>query len=378
MSQSPESIPPKLANAPFNDPRADLVLRSSDDVNFFVFKLILSLASSVFADMFTLPLPAAPQNSSDDPPVAQLPEDAETIDMALRYCYPVQSPEVVTLRDARILMEFERKYQVDVIKPSLMRFLTDTIDRDPVSIYALASAYEYQDIAAQALQSSLMVPIYRLHSPDLQSSTTREQYEALIYYHISCGRVASAVSMRRKWIPEGGTLTTTSPGGNDFGCSVCIMPDFVQPDHRSITRYGPRYLWNYLHRSALVLAHHPDADAITKEAFVLKDMKCDDCKIKKRLEMLECSQAFAAEIGRVIEQVGSHLSHFLLKPLNNAQFATWQVPLPTLEGEGDMNDTVLALLSKSDKLDCPPLKLPTSQTHFGNSLLTRGWGARSG
>ena len=350
MSQSP---PPKLADAPFNGPRADLVLLSSDGVNFFVFKVILSMASSVFADMFTLPLPAAPQTSSHEPPVVQLPEDAETLDMALRYCYPIPSPEVVTLHDARILLEFARKYQVDVIKVSLTRFLTDTIERDPAGIYALASAYEYQDIAAKALQSSLMVPIYQLRSPELQYSTTREQYEALIYYHISCGRVASAVSMRRNWI-TGSILTVTAPSMPSHGCSLCITADFVQPDPRSITRYGPRYLWNYLHRSALVLAHHPNADAVTKEAFVLRDMKCRSCITHKRLEMLECSQAFAAEIRRVIEQVGSQLSQFLLTPLNNAQFATWQVPLPTVEGEGNMNDTVLALISESDKLDLPP------------------------
>ena len=349
------SIPPKLANAPFNGPRGDLVLCSSDGVKFFVFKIVLSLASSVFDDMFTLPLPAASQNSSDEPPIAQLPEDAETLDMALRYFYPIPSPEIVTLRDARILMEFERKYQVDVIKHSVSRFLTDTIERDPVKIYSLALVYEYQDIAAKALQSSLTVPIYQLHSPELQSSTTRDQYEALIYYHISCGRVASAVSMRRKWIPEEGRLTMTSPSGID--CSVCIMPDFVQPDPRKVTRYGPRYLWSYLHRSALVLAHHPNADAVTEEAFVLRDMKCYACLTNKRLEMLECSHAFAAEIRRVIKQVGSQLSQFLLTLLNNAQFATWQVPLPTLEGGGKTNATVLALLSETEDIDLLNVKI---------------------
>ena len=354
MSQSPKSLPPKLANAPFDDRRADLVLRSSDGVNFFVFKLILSLASSVFADMFTLPSPAVSQNSSDEPPVVQLPEDAETLDMALRYCYPVPSPKVVTLRDARILLEFARKYQVDVIKDSdsLARFLTDTVERNPAGIYALASAYEYQDVAVKALRSSLMVPIYLLRSPELLYSTTM-QYEALIHYHISCGRVASAVSTRRNWIP--GKLTTTSHEGNDFGCSVCVMPDSAQSRPCPVTRYGPQYLWNYLHRSALVLAHHPNADAVTEETFVLKDMKCDDCITKKRLEMLECSHAFAAEIRRVIKQVGSQLGKFLLTLLNNAQFATWQVPLPTLEGEGNINDIVLALLSETepDNLEIP-------------------------
>ena len=241
---------------------------------------------------------------------------------------------------------------MDVIKPSLTRFLTDTIERNPAGVYALASTYEYQDIATNALQSSLMVPIYLLHSPELRYSTT-EQYEALMHYHISCGRVACAVSTRRNWIPN--KLTTTSHNGIDFGCSVCIMPDFAQSHPCGVTGYGPQYLWNYLHRSALVLAHHPNADAVTEETFVLRDMKCTGCKVTKSVEMLECSRAFAAEIRRVIKQVSSQLSQFSLTLLNNAQFATWQVPLPILGGEGNINDVVLTLLSESesDNSDLP-------------------------
>ena len=312
MSPSPDLFSPNLAKAPFDDPRADLILRSSDGVNFHVVKIILSLASSVFADMFTLP---TPQNSSDDPTTTTTTtvvcsEDAETLDLALRHCYPIRSPEVAKLRDARILLEFARKYQVDLLEPSLTRFLTDTIERDPVGVYALAAAYECRDIAAKALRSSLTLPIYLLQSPELQYSTT-EQYQALIHYHILCGKVASAVTMRRQWIPAEGKLILASSRKNDFGCTVCVMPDIVQDQHSptpftKVTRYGPRYLWSYLHRSALVLAHHPNADAVTADAFVLRDVDCPYCSHNKRREMLECSRAFAAEIRRVIEEVGSH------------------------------------------------------------------------
>ncbi|KAH9072218.1 hypothetical protein EDB83DRAFT_2572275 [Lactarius deliciosus] len=267
MSPSREFLSPKLAQAPFDDPRADLILRSSDGVNFRVFKVILSLASSIFADMFTLPPPPASQGSSDEPPVVALPEDAETLDLALRHCYPIRSPEV------------------DLLEPSLTRFLTDTIERDPVGVYALAAAYECRDIAGKALRSSLTLPVNLLQSPELQYSTM-EQYQALFHYHILCSKAASAVTMRRKWIPA---------------------EDIVQDQHppspfNNVTRYGPRYLWSYLHRSALILAHHPNPDAVTAEAFVLKDMDCSCCVTNKRREMLECSHAFAAEIKSAIEE----------------------------------------------------------------------------
>ncbi|KAH9000225.1 hypothetical protein EDB92DRAFT_1829942 [Lactarius akahatsu] len=281
MSPSPEFLSPKLAKAPFDDPGADLILRSSDGVNFRVFKVILSLASSVFADMFTLPSPPASRSSSDEPSMVALPEDAETLDLALRHCYPIRSPVVAELRDARILLEFARKYQVDLFEPSLTRFLTDTIERDPVGVYALAAAYECWDIAGKALRLSLTLPVNLLQSPELRYSTM-EQHQALFHYHILCGKAASAILYKDKH--------SHSPFNN-------------------VTRYGPRYLWSYLHRSALILAHHPNPDVVTAEAFVLKDMDCPHCATNKRREMLECSHAFAAEIKSAIEEVGGHLAN---------------------------------------------------------------------
>ncbi|KAI0285939.1 hypothetical protein BGY98DRAFT_249262 [Russula aff. rugulosa BPL654] len=70
-SQSPQSKPPnqfELAEAPFNDAQADLILRSSDEVpiHFRVFKNILSLASPVFADMFSIPSPSSPSENPHD------------------------------------------------------------------------------------------------------------------------------------------------------------------------------------------------------------------------------------------------------------------------------------------------------------------------
>ena len=45
------------ATAPFDHAKADIVLRSSDNVDFRVFKLFLSLASPVFETLFDIPQP---------------------------------------------------------------------------------------------------------------------------------------------------------------------------------------------------------------------------------------------------------------------------------------------------------------------------------
>ena len=53
------------APAPFDDHAADLILRSSDDVDFRVHRLVLILASSTLQSLFTIPQPtsAAPDSS---------------------------------------------------------------------------------------------------------------------------------------------------------------------------------------------------------------------------------------------------------------------------------------------------------------------------
>ena len=43
------------ASEPFDHAKADIILRSSDNIDFHVFKLFLSLASPFFEDMFNIP-----------------------------------------------------------------------------------------------------------------------------------------------------------------------------------------------------------------------------------------------------------------------------------------------------------------------------------
>ncbi|KAI0255773.1 hypothetical protein BJV78DRAFT_1173209 [Lactifluus subvellereus] len=197
-SQSQQS-PEPLANAPFDDTRADVILRSSDGVNFRVFKIILSLASPIFADMFSIPQPT-PNEFHTEPPVVTLSEDSKTLDFALRHLYPVEHPTEIELRDACTLIEFARKYQVKALGPVIARSLTDAIESDPTGVYATAVTYGEADIAIKAARSSLKRPISHLKPSQLQCATA-VLYGELIRYHIACGEAASAVTSQREWFP---------------------------------------------------------------------------------------------------------------------------------------------------------------------------------
>ena len=63
------------------------------------------------------------------------------------------------------------------------------------------------------------------------------------------------------------------------------------------------YSWKYLCRSALILAHHPSAEAITTEAFVLKTNDCPTCAQSLREDMQEVGVILRREVKKVVERV---------------------------------------------------------------------------
>ncbi|KAH9975848.1 hypothetical protein BGW80DRAFT_66589 [Lactifluus volemus] len=302
-----------LPDAPFNDTRADCILRSSDGVDFRTFKIILSLASPIFADMLNNPGPqSVSEQDYDGLQVVTVSEDSKVLNLCLRHLYPLPFTTVlVKLQDASILADFASKYEVKTLESMVVRYLTDAIEDDPVGVYAIAVTSKRKDIAAKAAQSSLKLPFSCLRSPQPQCVTT-EIYKELIVYHAACGDAASAVTSGRKWFPsweQGRLIWYARSGLPTSGCSLCAAQDSVSgppvehKDTKGLRRFGPWCLWNYLHRSASVLARHPSAEAVITRDFVLKFCDCSECPSGTREDMLGFSQIFAAEIEKAVRQV---------------------------------------------------------------------------
>ncbi|KAI9508193.1 hypothetical protein F5148DRAFT_943135 [Russula earlei] len=305
MSMEHPTPQERLAEAPFDDPRADIILQSSDGLQFHVFKIILTLASSVFADMFSIPLPAS--SRPHDKEVVSLSERSEDLELSLRHLYPVPPPETVPLTNVAVLAEFAQKYQVDALEKPITQYLRDNVELDPVGVYAIAVTYGYKDVGTAAARSCLNLPFSRLKSLHEQYATAQHISE-LFSYHVACGEAASEVASGRTWLSsflQDGYFVSTG-GGSRYRCSSCCTLDFINLDQNSESygkRYGPRWLWKYLHRSALILASHPTAEAVTMEDFVLRANDCPSCKQDARQYMLDISERFGGEITTRVEWV---------------------------------------------------------------------------
>jgi hypothetical protein len=73
---------------PSDIPDANLIIRSSDNVNFRVHKSILTMVSPFFKDLLSLPQPSDGE-IVDGLPVVQLSEDSELLNSLISRLYPV-------------------------------------------------------------------------------------------------------------------------------------------------------------------------------------------------------------------------------------------------------------------------------------------------
>jgi len=129
----------------FSSLDADLILTSSDDVEFRVFGRILSEASIVFKDMMQLGN-ATPSGGLNN---VALSENAEILDLVLRFIYPIPDPQVTSFDTLKLLMDTADKYFLKGMMHSLKNILIQPAfaEPQPLRAYALACIHGLQDEA---------------------------------------------------------------------------------------------------------------------------------------------------------------------------------------------------------------------------------------
>lgn len=187
------------AGPPFDHPAADAILRSSDNVDFRVHKLLLSLASTVFNDMFSLPQDtqdASQDEMKDGLPVIQVAEARRVLERFLFMCYPpaaVDPPEFdENFRDVEELMEVAIKYHAERIEKRLRKMLVSPkfLEADPLRVFGAACRCKMSEEAKMAARATLAKDILkREYGPEIASITGGQMFH-LLQYHAECVNVA--------------------------------------------------------------------------------------------------------------------------------------------------------------------------------------------
>ncbi|TFK21775.1 hypothetical protein FA15DRAFT_681962 [Coprinopsis marcescibilis] len=194
---------PQLALCPFDNPEADLILRSSDShpTDYRVFKLLLSLSSPFFSVLFTLPQPKASKYSSskviqDEIPVVQMAEDREVLDILLGFCYPLSAHSLPSFSSLAILQrvaDASLKFEMDGILRHVRQELVSPrfLETQPIRVYALAYHYGWVEEMKLAARDTLRHSMPGPYVPELKG-VSPAAYHRLQQYHRLCGEVAES------------------------------------------------------------------------------------------------------------------------------------------------------------------------------------------
>ncbi|VDC03429.1 unnamed protein product [Peniophora sp. CBMAI 1063] len=166
----PSSI--REAGAPFANADADIILRSSDNVDFRAHRVLLSITSPIFADMFKLPPGEAGADTGDEEKggvcVVKLPEDEKSLRILLGYCYLALAPVVLSsLDDAVRAVMVADKYQLSRGRVFAMEKLKDFAKEDPERVYALGWKMDMADVARVGARATLVKP-YTIGLPTME------------------------------------------------------------------------------------------------------------------------------------------------------------------------------------------------------------------
>ncbi|OJT11029.1 hypothetical protein TRAPUB_12453 [Trametes pubescens] len=196
LSGATSQAPAARGYCPFIDPASgDFIICTPDKTQFYVHRVIIANASSVFADMFSLP----PCTSNGEKPAIDVTESDEVWRLLLDFCYLRTDEPSLPLHIIIGLLEAARKYCMAAITTWMRRTLSrpENAESQALRTYAIACAYDLPEVARLAARGYLSINL-RLPSSvghekaaelDLMSAL---QYTRLLDYHKRCSDAAVA------------------------------------------------------------------------------------------------------------------------------------------------------------------------------------------
>ena len=195
----------------FDAPGGDVVFRAplqpgSDEFKaFHAHKAILSIASSVFEDTFSIP---QPPTGDAAPHIIQIVESAEVFDTFLRLIYPIEPPVINSLQLVDDLFRLAEKYVANGVRAKLKQILVSpSFLRDaPILVYAIACRTSLDEETKLAIPHTFKIDLVRDMPRAQLRMMASEAYHDLLVEH----------SRRRDQLVD--AIRVASGGGVMCGC----------------------------------------------------------------------------------------------------------------------------------------------------------------
>ena len=310
---TPSPGSPSAFGPPFDDNDADIILRSSDQVEFLVYKVILSKASPVFKTMFSLPQPAT-DTTQNSRPIVDLAENSKVLAAVLSAIYPHTSVAAnpLSLDDLIATLDAARKYDmVTALRRLMDSTCTETLRNSPVEAFCAAYSRKLREAAQIAARASLKNRLTFEDIGDKLQYINGPAIHRLWKFHSACSAAAvEAIPTNNTftWIPPEPTTSLATP--SSCGCSTQFEVWFGPA--KSV-RWVNNSWHDYLKRARIALRENPCSEAVTNQAFLRPvydaAWTCHTCR-KQICGLLEFSRYFGEEVERIVSEVREALASF--------------------------------------------------------------------
>ncbi|KZV70851.1 hypothetical protein PENSPDRAFT_651154 [Peniophora sp. CONT] len=317
---------------PFIAADADIILRSTDSVDFKAHRQVLRIASPVFADMFTLPEGPSRivpdqgifmlDEHKDGLVVVYMPEDEKALHLLLFYCYPLLEPipEIKDLEELAVAARIVNKYQL-TRRPEHAELLLRFVKQSPYRAYAMALTYRMPLAARKAARETVALrDVPAELSPEFNSLTAFDVLR-LENFRKECIQEMKAIMNNFSWMTRADfpfatrpdpTTVVPNPNAGEIFCGNPACPTLhSQGMYMSIIlRNGVRILckpWleTYLRTLSRDFAAHPVTSAATDFNTILPAYlaaaNCERCTNAVKVSLPAFGNKIAAKIQGIID-----------------------------------------------------------------------------
>ena len=298
-------INPTIAPDPFNKPNADLILRSSDLVDFRVRKAIMEEATSVFEDMLDIPQPAR-QNSSTqydgNVPIVSLTEHSSILSILFQLCYPGPDPEI-SMDEIQAIYTAARKYMMDWPLNVIEKRFLSLGETEPLRVYAIASYLHLERVMVQAARQCLKFVMPGPYYKELEEIPAGDLYRLLEFRQKHLAEVQIQLSTARSWFTSLRKRVGILHLKNS--CSFCCQKDVRLP-YSGTSWWITKYI-NLLEKALMERPSETVIDEIDVGSIVDDVKDCSSCLLIARRILLQYQVEVTASLAESYSQVSGWL-----------------------------------------------------------------------
>lgn len=310
------TVPPEFQNPE----GADIILRSSDDVDFRTHMSVLSKSSQVFQGMLDIPTPHMMEIDGAphvELPVVDMTEAHGTLDNILRLCYnSINDPIMHSFEEARDTVAAMTKYEMDEKWSEWMKStLVSFAQQEPWSLYAfalhlsrIASHFpvRMEHVARSAARCILRSTALDFIDPAADAIHLPDK-QRLLTYHSNC-----KIRLTEMMITGDLIIRTGSHWSWLHPCDICppstTLMVMIIDETKKTSGYANAWWMAYLERAKEGVNLRP-CGAIIESQVVWMDLvdnlfsTCAKCSLQAMQEMPEFVRLFSQEVDKAAAEV---------------------------------------------------------------------------